>query len=593
MIVEYPTGGGKTEGALWSAVTSTATSRNGFMFSLPTQATSNQMYHRVAAFLERCAGSPVPLVLQHGMAKLARQFDVQCGKYDVGAWFGNSKKAFLVPYGVGTVDQALLGILPSRYAAMRFLGMRNRTFIVDELHAYDAYTLKLLYQFLTWERYLNSSVIVLSATLTSECRRELLSVYGGRDIRINDADYPVLSLVTGGVVKSLPVEVPSADRRTVTLTPCACSSLKDLLVRKLSGGGCAAVIRNTVKAAQETYSALRDLDDTEVILIHSRFLAKDRAVLERTIMRKFGKNSCCRPARAVVVATQVLEQSLDVDFDMMVSDVAPLDILLQRAGRVQRHVLSRLPEFSGGPELFWLEPHVDASGAVVFADYNDRVYWRYSLLRAYAALSTMNCWCIPEDTRGLVDSAYAAPAPDDGADFESAYSKMLESLAQQDMLARTSRIASPEAWRPGVVAALGSAEYDDEDEAECSFGAAAHPDDAASMRQHLFTRHSDYITLVAVCLRDDDPAVMRDKIDDYKDIERLLRLSVKLPAYLWYDNSQDIRCGGKQCVDDRPWRHVTGLRRCRRLIFNAAGECRLGDYLITLDSELGAQYEKL
>jgi len=157
-------------------------------------------------------------------------------------------------------------------------------------------------------------------------------------------------------------EADPARARTVALGWLKDSDLAEMLRQSLANGGCAAVIRNTVGLAQETYLRLRDAlnhNGITVELFHARFPFGRRMDIETAVLRRFGKESgpVERDMR-VLVATQVVEQSLDLDFDVMISDVAPVDLVLQRAGRLHRHARGLRPEGVTEPLVWLIEPDV-------------------------------------------------------------------------------------------------------------------------------------------------------------------------------------------------------------------------------------------
>jgi hypothetical protein len=195
--------------------------------------------------------------------------------------------------------------------------------------------------------------------------------------------------------------------------------LAQRLDEALSEGGCAAVICNTVSRAQEAFAALSGVFGDDVRLVHSRFIAPDRARREADLVRLLGPDGSQRPQRLVVVGTQVLEQSLDVDFDLMVTDLAPVDLLLQRVGRLHRHDRSGRPASLSSPTL-WIRGVVDWSAAPPMAVQGSRaVYRTQGLLAAAAVLRDAESIRLPEDIPRLVRVAY--DAPEIPAEWDSAW----------------------------------------------------------------------------------------------------------------------------------------------------------------------------
>ena len=269
VIIEAPTGEGKTEAALyladhWSRVCQ----QRGLYVAMPTMATSNQMFGRVTTVLgQRYPTELVNVHLVHSQAlwrddmqalRLDTADERQGGTVAAMAWFLPRKRTLLAPFGVGTVDQALLSVLQARHFFVRLFGLSHKTVIFDEVHAYDTYMSTIFQRLLGWLRAVGTSVVILSATLPAQTRRELLQAYtGDPDAPYPQVSYPAISWAAKGRVRVLPLETPA--QRTVTLewAKREVDSMAERLADELREGGCAAVICNTVKRSQEVYSALK------------------------------------------------------------------------------------------------------------------------------------------------------------------------------------------------------------------------------------------------------------------------------------------------------------------------------------------------
>ncbi len=431
LIVEAPMGEGKTEAAWYAAAQWDRRGGQGTYVALPTMATSNQMYDRVGVFLGAEAGKK-NLMLQHGKAALNQQFQklkYAAQMYDderkpsavvAEAWFAaNKKHGLLAPYGVGTIDQALLAVLQTKHVFVRLFGLAGKCVILDEVHAYDAYMTTLMERLLQWLAAMGCPVVLLSATLPSDKRIKLLRAYAGADVAPPEhVDYPrVTNVSVGGCAVPLHVDADPQRARTVLLGWLKEDDLIDRLRRSLANGGCTAVIRNTIGTAQTTYLRARDAlaaDEIEVELFHARFPFGRRMELENAVLQRFGKNG--RPGerrRRVLVATQVVEQSLDLDFDVMVSDVAPVDLVLQRAGRLWRHDRAR-PEGITEPRLWLIEPSIK-DGLPDFG-LSGLVYAPHILIRSLLALrsdltGTREKLSLPGEIDGLVRGVYEDVSP--------------------------------------------------------------------------------------------------------------------------------------------------------------------------------------
>lgn len=458
-VIEAPMGDGKTEAAMY--LTDLWTSKfgqTGAYFALPTQATSNQMFGRVTDFLDRSYPSQVVnLQLLHGLASLSGEVaalkergarlyapaEVNEGEEVDGAvvaaeWFTHRKRGLLAPFGVGTVDQAMFAVLQTRHVFVRLFGLAHKTVILDEVHAYDTYMTTIIENLVRWLGALESSVVLLSATLPHGKRERLLSAYaegaGWAAPRARlDAPYPRVSWIASGSSGSLATPDPDAKTRRVTvkwidgIAPSDREKqfpLGPLLRDALENGGCAALVCNTVRRAQDVYEALKpffpeNADDgfAELDLLHARYMFRDRQDRERRTLRRFGKPGATvempggasvdvhRPYRAIVISTQVIEQSLDLDFDLLVTDLAPADLVLQRVGRLHRHSRSRPPGL-GSPTVWVGCPIVGPEGVPWLDRGTWSVYDHSVLLRSWLALHDRSYIDLPGDIEDIVEAVY-------------------------------------------------------------------------------------------------------------------------------------------------------------------------------------------
>jgi CRISPR-associated endonuclease/helicase Cas3 len=440
VLVEASMGEGKTEAAFYLAdYLQQQEGAGGFYIGLPTQATSNAMFERVKTFLRaRYTKADFPdfinLTLSHSAAALKTDYqssicrlDAQEQVYDddgdqkvvAREWHTARKRTLLSPYGVGTLDQALMGALRSRHQFVRLFGLAGRTVILDEIHAYDLYTGTLLERFLEWLALLGSPVIALSATLPSETRKRLVYSYSKgcgckAEPELSDEDYPRLTTFTPGVgVKVVPFAPSPHVTRDLNLRWVNDDAwLGELQEALEADGGCVAIICSTVGRAQEVFQRLQNsphFADDELGLFHGRFLFLDREKIEGKCIARFGKPSDAktdRPYRYVLVATQVIEQSLDLDFDLMISDLAPVDLLLQRSGRLHRHEdRTHRPAQLTKPTLWLIAPKNDEKGKADFGD-SGFIYDRHVLLRTWLTLRDRTTIPLPTAMDDLIEAAY-------------------------------------------------------------------------------------------------------------------------------------------------------------------------------------------
>ena len=367
-ILEDVTGAGKTEAAVLLAHRLMIHGKGaGFYFGLPTMATANAMFERMQMVYDRLFPSRAQpsLVLAHSARNLSPVFrqavlpvprteEIPYGDTTVpagahcSAWLAdNPKKALLAAIGVGTVDQALLGILPSRHQGLRLLGMMDKVLIIDEVHACDAYMHTLLKVLLRAQAMAGGSVILLSATLSNYQRQALVDAFAEGISAVNGvlqktgkSDYPLLTSFAGGDLQEINIDTRKEVQRYVNVEMVhKPKQVEDVVKQAVEAGHCVCWIRNTVAEARQGYASLRlKFSGWSIDLFHARFALAERLEIEEQIVRDFGKNSTAKQRKGrVVVATQVIEQSLDVDFDVMVTDLAPIDLIIQRAGRLCRH----------------------------------------------------------------------------------------------------------------------------------------------------------------------------------------------------------------------------------------------------------------
>ncbi|MGX5693707.1 CRISPR-associated helicase Cas3' [Dermacoccus abyssi] len=487
LVFEAPTGSGKTEAALMAAeVLAGKFGCGGLEFLLPTRGTTDGVFERLQPWVERLPEQGRQSIsLAHGKAGLNDSFveltrqSRYVGIGDDGAetalvgddceaateawvssWFSGRRKATLASMVAGTIDQLLLSALQTRHVALRHLGLAGKVVVIDEAHAVDEYMLVYLERALMWLGAHDVPTIAMSATLPDTVRSRLITAYTGQAIEGEWSPEPVrvTSADARGVTSSA-VPWESHDRavtpsfigmETEDIVECAAAAVYD--------GACVAVIRNTVGEAQETYRKLSEcVGSDNAQLLHSRFLGVDRARRERHLRSALGPGREARPSGFVIVATQVLEVSLDIDVDLMITDLAPLDVLFQRAGRLHRHRRghdeSERPAGYRSARLLIAGCEVPCAEEVPkLAGGSAAVYGMYPLLRAAAVLRTVQGARVTvSDVPRLVQQAFVEPAKDIPAGWANAVAdaeaKHKVKLDDQEARARAFLLREPKMRR--------------------------------------------------------------------------------------------------------------------------------------------------
>ncbi|WP_407887797.1 CRISPR-associated helicase Cas3' [Levilactobacillus sp. N40-8-2] len=469
VIIEAPMGLGKTEIALLATEQlAYITGRDGLFMGLPTQATTNAMFDRVddwLAFLAKSQDENFQIRLMHGKSQFNKQYqalpnaaniydDDKSGEVVVNGWF-SGKKSILTKFTVGTIDNFLLMGLKQKHLFLRHLGFSGKVVVIDEVHAYDAYMNQYLYKAIEWLGAYHVPIVILSATLPKDKRQELLVAYlkgkyGMAYRRQLDAPkdwentqaYPLLSLLDGLQLKQVTSFPGQSDQQPTRLRVQRLNIANDELIthvlHQLDDGGVAGIIVNTVKRAQ----ALAELvpADVDLMVLHSAFLATDRMAQETKLQAAIGKHGK-RPDKLIVIGTQVLEQSLDIDFDVLYTDIAPMDLILQRAGRLHRHQIDR-PKSLQAAQVFVM----GITGPNEYEAGSEKVYGKYLLMKTDHFLPDE--MTLPTDISPLVQEVYDSKTDENVPDITTAKSKFTQDLACEVKKAGVFQIADPK-LRPG------------------------------------------------------------------------------------------------------------------------------------------------
>ena len=468
-FIKAPTGDGKTEGAILAAARyAEASGRAGWFFAMPTRATADGLFDRLQKLLPALAArsdkeQAVSLRRIHSLSGMHEhcRHDSDGGR----DWLSGGRKAMLTPFGVGTIDQALMSALRTKHAPVRMLGATAGCFIVDEAHSYDWYMGELLKRLMGWMGALGTPVVVLSATIPQSLITDLAAAYQAgacshlrRSERPTplpppDCGYPGWAQWTPDLDRSKQgvwTSRTTAPTRTWTLrvdmfrtdSGNAAQDMAEAAINATEDGGCVLVVRETVAKAQQTYDAVKAAvagTDCETVLLHSRFRHRDRHRIERDLLKQLGPVGAgvSRPRRLVVVATQIVEMSLDVDFDLVVTDPAPIGAVIQRAGRSHRHLGRQRPAACATPRVmvFWPET---SDGQ---PEYRSPVYMEHDLRRSRELLVQLSTIAIPADVPAIVDQAADGEQPD--IHGEAAWLDWLADADVQKGAAKLSLIPDP------------------------------------------------------------------------------------------------------------------------------------------------------
>ena len=425
-VIEDSMGGGKTEASLALAYHLLESGKaTGIYFALPTQTTSNRIFFRVRDFIKNCGLQldERSIQLAHGNSWLLRdclyaeegkEFSIpRRGQFnELVHWFSSSKRSLLAPFGVGTVDQALMGVVSVKHRDVRAFALAGKVVILDEVHSYDMYTGSLLTSLVQQLRDTGATVIILSATLTRARTAELLGVDVGS---LSGNGYPLVTKSVGNEVKStnfISKCTKSIKLRMEELEPIKTAEIAYAHAQK---GECVLWICNTVKTAQEAYNVLKNEaceGGPAIGLLHARYPYWRREELEKEWIGALGKESTQRPRGCVLVSTQVVEQSVDIDADFLISELAPVDMLLQRAGRLWRHTRTSRP--CQQAEMLVSVPigvheaceHDTYKEFITALGANGKVYMPFVLWRTRNALRLRKNLILPTDIRPLIEDVY-------------------------------------------------------------------------------------------------------------------------------------------------------------------------------------------
>ena len=535
ILMEAPMGEGKTEAGMYCAVQMLRQwKKDGFYVALPTAATSNQMVSRMKAWFE-VLNIPKKVQLLHGMAWMVDDCTTADAansedQDEITRWLAPLRRGLLGQFSVGTIDQAMLSVTKAKYGVLRLLGLSNKVLVIDEIHSYDVYMGEFIQRLLQWCKAMEIPVVMLSATLPPKLKAKLLDPYTKQSL---SRGYPLITAVCeDGLVEELLIE-KTMKNMTVAVELLPILNDPDQIARRAAElterGGCICVLMNTVKQAQKVYTALTSCFDGDLMLFHAQFPAERRKEIEEACIRKFGKDKSNRPNRAILVATQVVEQSLDVDFDAMLTAVAPIDLVLQRMGRIFRHEDTIRPPHLQNPSQFILIPDGNDFGV------DGYVYPEVLLHQTIQVLKEREAVRIPEDLAPLVADGYDENKVPPG-DFE----KWMEHQIGEQVEAGQSRkylIGTPDK----IYSALGDSGQFFDDEGENKYLTVQTRLGEPTVRIALL--EPDLYRKIEACSEKDGIAKVRDKdlarqvqMQSVSVTERRLRFDKSELSYIKGDN---------------------------------------------------------
>ena len=617
-IIEEEMGAGKTEAAF--SIFDHAKTNNlahGLYIAMPTQATSNAMFGRLGDFLQhRNPEETINLILAHSHALLDEEYLQRMEKanqftseiYDdlnntrmksseqastllVREWFTLSKQTLLAYYGVGTIDQALLGVLTTKHWFVRLFGLAHKVVIFDEVHAYDAYMNTLLEKLIKWLAEMDCTVILLSATLPSATRLSLTEAYskGAKKYlqTLEDVKYPRITLcLKEDIVGIRTVNIENDQQEPVKIvhilhidnTP---SAILSSISSALPNGGCVIIICNTVATAQHMFRDIRmqlEPEGWECHLFHAMTPFVWRKEKEEQVLELFGKHSGVERTeprgKTLLVATQVVEQSLDLDADYMISQIAPIDLILQRLGRLHRHRRAR----SSPIPCFGLLKDVDEPKAVPNFGSSEFIYHRYILLRSWLVLKERTKFELPNDIDSLVNAVYDKPY------HENLPQSLLDALVDSKQLMTAEQKEQMEhANRVSVTPQRGEQDYwewldemkpyllDDED---------------PKIHQALkaLTRDGDPSLTIVCCGTDEFGLPLAELPRGFISSEttrQMMRFSLPISKKALYHALKDTKPPDN-------WRNNSYLRYCRCVVFDH-GSSEIKNIHLTLSKQTGLQ----
>lgn len=630
LIIEAPMGEGKTEAALVAAEKlAHLNGCNGIFFGAPTMATTDALFARIKRWAEQSQGTPVvSMYLGHSKNQLNPAY-TSMGRYArfnlddesqsskrqehsqviAHQWFRGRKQGILSSLVVATVDQVLMMALQSKHLMLRHLGLAGKVVVIDEAHSYDLYMSNYMEAALRWLGSYGTPVVLLSATLPHNAKARLAAAYqSGLKGRMQKAEavpsagtaYPVITAVSTGDIEVHQVAA-SARSTTYEVMPMddGDAELRLMMEHVEREGGCLLVICNTVDRAQAAYDLAQQVVGDDAYLLHSRFTAVERVERESHLVRELGPDSSLgrgRPARRIVVATQVVEQSLDLDFDCMVTDIAPIDLVLQRLGRLHRHhrPVEDRPLWARQARVYvrGMQGLPLENSSPVFSSGVDAVYQSSLLLPTCAELELYRtegrAITVPQDIPVLVAAVYSNPSvlPAWQTDFANALVKLEEAQEQARGKSKSFRAELSRSVREfSEVWAAQSQDLSDEQ------GAAQVRDTEPTIEVVLVQKVGDgYYAPLPWLIRDfEQPALPVGFTPDADTAYLLAQSTVRLPYQLSRPWRVDQVLDQLEQTTDLAWQKSHLLKGLLQVTLDENFETEIAGFRLKYSQELGLE----
>lgn len=607
IILEAPMGIGKTEAALIGIEQMAAKKQcSGMFFGLPTQATSDGIFLRIKNWLDKIAsesGDDKSMQLVHGKSQFNEVYqnlkeagniniEDEQGNVVINKWFTGKKTAMLDDFVVGTVDQFLLAGLKQKHLALRHLGLSKKVAVIDEVHAYDSYMGAFLDRVIEWLGAYRIPVIVLSATLPAQRRKKMVEVYClGMGLRQKNIEYeyddwtetesyPLITYTDKNAVKQVR-DLPLEGRKEIEIKLFKEDSLVGKIKELTVEGGIVGIIVNTVRRSQDLAKELEFLFGKEDIsVLHSSFLAPDRREKEKQLLKEIGKNSK-RPKFKIIIGTQVLEQSLDIDFDILFTDMAPIDLLLQRIGRLHRHKNTKRPRNFSNPVVYIM----GIKDIGEFEEGAQKIYGAYLLIRSQLVLP--NKLILPTDISKLVQRVYSEEElniPEEIIEkYEIAKEENRSKINRKENNANVFRIARPhDAIGNSLIGWLRNNIQSDADEV----GLAKVRDGTESIEVILVKRKDGELYLLDNT--NIDSSVLTNSL-----AKKISQNTIRLPHIFHYHVDDLIaELENRNIVELAHWQEEPWLRGSLGIVLDESNNANLMEYKINYNSQYGLTYEK-